>query len=75
MSQQRRLEAPLSREEEMSKSAITTYRNGSTGETAPSHQIGTADDGRPRFQGIPGWEPVEPYEADNDGNWTGKADS
>jgi len=49
---------------------ITAYRNLSTGEHVPPHLIGTTEDGRNLYQGAEGFEPVEPYETDKDGNWT-----
>src|SRR5574342_71749 len=48
---------------------ISGYRNVQSGELAPSHRIGTAEDGRPLYQAQTGWEPVEAYESDSDGNW------
>lgn len=48
---------------------ITTYRNLETGETAPAHWIGRDEEGRDLYQYVEGWEPVEPYECDDDGNW------
>lgn len=48
---------------------ITAYRNAETGETAPPHLLGTDAKGRPLYQGVEGWEPVEPYHEDADGNW------
>jgi len=53
----------------MDKFSFSGYRNLETGEEAPAHLIGTTEDGRALYQAIEGWEPKEPYESDEDGNW------
>ena len=48
---------------------FSAYRNLETDERAPPHRIGTTEDGRLLYSAQEGWEPVEPYECDEDGNW------
>ena len=51
------------------KTKFSAYKNLETGETAPTHRIGTTEDGRLLYAYAEGYEPVEPYECDEDGNW------
>lgn len=46
---------------------ITTYRNLTTGETAPAHCVGVAENGDEIYLLPDGWEPVEEYWLDADG--------
>lgn len=45
------------------------YRNVNTGEVVPAHRIGTTEDGRILYKSQEGFEPVEDYECDAEGNW------
>lgn len=49
---------------------IAHYRNDSTGELSAPHRIGTDDQGRALYLGVPGWSPVDgtgnPVEVDTD---------
>lgn len=46
---------------------ITQYRNVSTGELAPAHDVGTDENGDRLYQVPEGWEPVEPFWLDEEG--------
>lgn len=46
---------------------ITTYRNRTTGETAPAHEVGTDETGDTLYLVPEGWEPEQPYWLDEDG--------
>ena len=59
----------------MNTQKITAYRNLTTGELAPTHQIGTDDRGRPLYQSVEGYEPVDPYEITEDGYWVADVSS
>ncbi|HYE57442.1 MAG TPA: hypothetical protein VD948_03005 [Rhodothermales bacterium] len=48
-------------------------RHDKTGELAPAHYIGHDEDGRPLYQWVEGYTPTEPYELDEDGNFTPRA--
>lgn len=54
---------------------IWEYRNDKTGELAPPHRIGSNEEGKPIYQSIDGWTPVDSdgneieCEYDYDGNW------
>jgi hypothetical protein len=48
---------------------ITAYRNLTSGELVPPHYLGESADGRPLYRHVEGWEPVEAFECDADGNW------
>lgn len=46
---------------------IHTYRNTTTGETAPAHRLGTDAQGRTLYRRVEGWEPTSPYLDTSDG--------
>lgn len=54
---------------------IAAYRNDASGTIQTPHLIGHTDAGRPIYQAVPGWSPVdasghtERVDCDRDGNW------
>lgn len=55
--------------------SIAYYRNDETGHLDTPHQLGTTEDGRPLYQSVEGYTPVDsegeeyPVACDEDGNW------